>query len=136
MSVVVSSEGSHSDDDSIDYTIPSSGNSQLVNCYSANSISYSSFTPSTSNSSSNNSNNTAISCTCTNTVFHLLSCPVPFSRRISLYFASPSSVLPRNQCTFNVANVMSQRIKSLSDASDAQKQLINVGILSLVLFAH
>jgi len=58
---------------------------------------------------------------------HLLSCSIPLSRRASLYFASPSSVLPRETYTFNVEHVMAQRLSMLADASDAQKQLINVG---------
>ena len=37
-------------------------------------------------------------------------------------------MLPRNQCSVNIEYVMSQRVASLSNASDAQKQLINVGI--------
>src|SRR5438552_2162813 len=70
---------------------------------------------------------TTATCSCTNSIFHLLMCPVPFSRRQSLYFTTPSSVLPRSQCSFNVENVISQRISSLSSCSYAQKQLINVG---------
>src|ERR1700739_4727053 len=91
----------------------SSGDSQLV--------SSSSF-PSSSNISS-----APASCSCSNPVYHLLSCSVPLSRRTSLYFTSPSTVLPRNQCSFNVEYVMSQRLSVLHEASDAQKQLINVG---------
>ena len=94
----------------------SSGDSQLV--------SSSSF-PSSSNINSNSI--AAASCNCTNSVYHLLSCSVPVSRRVSLYFTSPSSVLPREQCSFNVEHVMSQRLSMFADASDAQKQLINVG---------
>ena len=91
----------------------SSGDSQLV--------SSSSFT------STSNFNSSTGSCNCTNPVYHLLSCSVPLSRRVSLHFTSPSSLLPREQCLFNVDHVMSQRLAVLADASDAQKQLINVG---------
>jgi hypothetical protein len=83
--------------------------------------------PLCSTSSSDDHRNAAASCRCTNTIFHLLSCSVPISKRVSLYFTSPSTVLPRNYCSFNVEQVMSQRITLLPDASDAQKQLINVG---------
>ena len=97
---------SGSDDDSMP-----SGDSQLV--------SSSSF-PSSNNFSSSY-------CNCTNPVYHLLSCSVPLSRRVSLYFTSPSTLLPRETYTFNVEHVMAQRLSMLADASDAQKQLINVG---------
>src|SRR3954447_10926132 len=81
-----------------------------------------------SSSSFPSSNNFSSSyCNCTNPVYHLLSCSVPLSRRVSLYFTSPSSLLPREQCSFNVDHVMSQRLTVLADASDAQKQLTNVG---------
>ena len=97
-------------DDSVSY-----GDSQLVS--------------SSSSPSSSNINNgaAAASCSCTNPVYHLLSCSVPLSRRVSLHFTSPSSVLPHSQCSFNVEYVMSQRLSVLHEASDSQKQLINVG---------
>ena len=93
----------------------SSGDSQLVS-------SSSSFP-----SSSNINSGATASCNCINPVYHLLSCSIPLNRRASLYFTSPSSVLPRETYTFNVEHVMAQRLSMLADASDAQKQLINVG---------
>jgi len=94
--------------------------SQLVTTSSNSNSNISSFLSAPSNSSSS----TAASCSCTSFLFHSLLCPVPISRRLSLYFTSPSSVLPRNQHSFNIEYIMSQRVTSLSDASDAQKQLI------------
>jgi hypothetical protein len=119
VSAVVSSEGSGSDDESVDDSTISSGDSQLVIHHSSNSISYS--------SSSTSNNSFESSCSCTNNLYHLLMCPVPLSKRVSLHFTSPSSVLPRQQCSFSIENVLSQRINSLPNASDAQKQLINTG---------
>ena len=121
--VVYSDECDDSDDTSID---KSSGDSQLVTQYNSHSVSLSSSFH--SNNHSNNNKSTPATCSCTNTLFHLFCCSVPFSRRTSLHFITPSSVLPRNQYAFNVESIMSQRVTSLSNASHAQMQLINVGI--------
>lgn len=120
-------DDSDGDSDRVDNTTLSSGDSQLVIHQSSNSKSYASLCSPISDISNNNTSITAASCSCTNTFFHLFFCPVPFSKRVSLYFTTPSSVLPRILCSFDVNNVMSQCITSLSGASDAQKQLINVG---------
>src|SRR3954447_20267038 len=81
-----------------------------------------------SSSSFPSSNNFSSSyCNCTNPVYQLLCCSVPLSRRVSLYFTSPSSLLPRELCTFNVDQVMSQCLAVLANASDAQKQLTHAG---------
>jgi hypothetical protein len=108
------------DGDSNSAVSPALGDRQLVSFSFDNQI-FSSFTH------NNTDDSAAAACSCTNSIFHLFFCPVPFSKRVSLHFTTPSSVLPRNQCSFNVNHVMSQRMTSLSGASDAQKQLINVG---------
>jgi hypothetical protein len=121
------SAATSSDDDSDDgdsAESPALSDSELVSAHENSSSSQSLPSPSSEN---NSSNSEAAVCSCTNTIFHLISCPVPFSRRVSLHFTSPSSVLPRAQCSYNVDSVLSQRLTSLIDASDAQKQLINVG---------
>jgi hypothetical protein len=102
---------------------PVLGDRQIVTSFllSINQSSSSSFLPSI-----NSDSNAATPCSCTSS--HSLLCPVPLSKRVSLYFTSPSRVLPRNQCSFNVEYVMSQRMTTLSNAADTQKQLINVGI--------
>ena len=121
MSAVTSS----SDSDGESTESPVVDDSQLVTSSSNSNSNISSFLSSPSNSSSIS---TAASCSCTSFLFHSLLCPVPISRRVSLYFTSPSSALPRNQYSFNIEYFMSQRVASLSNASNAQKQLINVGI--------
>ena len=120
--VVHSDECDDIDGNSIDM---SSSDSQLVTQYN-NSISHSSSFPCSTHR--NNNNHTPATCSCTNILFHLFCCSVPFSRRVSLQFITPSSVLPRNQCSFNVESIMSQRMTTLFNASDTQKQLINVGV--------
>ena len=116
MSVATSCEG-------VSTESPVLGDRQIVTSFllSINQSSSSSFLPSI-----NSDSNAATPCSCASS--HSLLCPVPLSKRVSLYFTSPSRVLPRNQCSFNVKYVMSQRITTLSNASHAQMQLINVGI--------
>jgi hypothetical protein len=116
----VSVATSSSDSDGVSTESPVLGVSQLVTSFLL-SINQSSSLPSI-----NSNSNAATSCSCTSS--HSLLCPVSLSKRVSLYFTSPSRVLPRNQCSFNVKYVMSQRITTLSNASHAQMQLINVGI--------
>ena len=119
MSAVTSS----SDSDGESTESPVLDNKQLVTSFLL-SINQASSSSLLSNINGNSGATTSCSCAFS----HSLLCPVPTSRRVSLYFQSPSTVLPRNQCSFNVEYVMSQRITSMPNASAAQKQLINVGI--------